>query len=287
MSCTALPKAAKPVWAKQLTWLPCLVVYVKFQFEHTTKTKMDSQLLLAPTSSHAQLWRGSEKGIQWVFPTTALIQAVTYLRMLTVSYNWNCFDWMTIEYLPNGLSGFELPFGFYSKFHNAFFKRKKYWRLKRCFLFHERSHQDKFYFIFRAYIVLFVWAWLYRSDKLTLNLEHPKMFRNPEYHLSFIWAFNAEQNPSRQSTKKGFSPRSTDWCGGTPSLHVLPNSTALNRNLTTICIKSSAKSFDTPKASQTYSLLRRITRMKIQCTNLKRLTIARLPWKSAWLLSHI
>ncbi len=32
MSCTPLPKAAKPVWAKQLTQLPCLVVYAKFQF---------------------------------------------------------------------------------------------------------------------------------------------------------------------------------------------------------------------------------------------------------------
>ncbi len=31
MSCTPLPKAAKPVWAKQLTRLPCLVVNVKFQ----------------------------------------------------------------------------------------------------------------------------------------------------------------------------------------------------------------------------------------------------------------
>ncbi len=31
MSCTPLPKAAKPVWAKQLTRLPRLVVYVKFQ----------------------------------------------------------------------------------------------------------------------------------------------------------------------------------------------------------------------------------------------------------------
>ncbi len=30
MSCTPLPKAAKPVWAKQLTRLPCLVVYAKF-----------------------------------------------------------------------------------------------------------------------------------------------------------------------------------------------------------------------------------------------------------------
>ncbi len=37
MSCTPLPKAAKPVWAKQLTRLPCLVVYVKFQFGYTTK----------------------------------------------------------------------------------------------------------------------------------------------------------------------------------------------------------------------------------------------------------
>ncbi len=32
MSCTPLPKAAKPVWAKQLTRLPCLVLYVKLQF---------------------------------------------------------------------------------------------------------------------------------------------------------------------------------------------------------------------------------------------------------------
>ncbi len=34
MSCTTLPKAAKPVWAKQLTRLPCLVVYVKFQLSY-------------------------------------------------------------------------------------------------------------------------------------------------------------------------------------------------------------------------------------------------------------
>ncbi len=35
MSCTPLPKAAKPVWAKQLTRLPCVVVCVKFQFMYT------------------------------------------------------------------------------------------------------------------------------------------------------------------------------------------------------------------------------------------------------------
>ncbi len=31
MGCTPLQEAAKPVWAKQLTRLSCLVVYVKFQ----------------------------------------------------------------------------------------------------------------------------------------------------------------------------------------------------------------------------------------------------------------
>ncbi len=36
MSYTPLPKAAKPVWAKQLSRLPCLVVYVKFQFVYTS-----------------------------------------------------------------------------------------------------------------------------------------------------------------------------------------------------------------------------------------------------------
>ncbi len=33
---------------------------------YITKSKMGNQLLLASTSSHVQLWRGSEKGIQWV-----------------------------------------------------------------------------------------------------------------------------------------------------------------------------------------------------------------------------
>ncbi len=77
MSCTLLPKATKPVWAKQLTRLPCPVVYVKFQFVYTTKSKLGSQLLLASTSSHAKLWRGSEKafheclGVSNVFATAA------------------------------------------------------------------------------------------------------------------------------------------------------------------------------------------------------------------------
>ncbi len=55
MCCTPLPKAAKPVWAKQLTRLPCLVVYIKFQFVYSTESEMGSQLLLSPTSSHVQL----------------------------------------------------------------------------------------------------------------------------------------------------------------------------------------------------------------------------------------
>ncbi len=35
MFCTSLPKSAKPVWANQLTQLPCLVVNVKFQFMYS------------------------------------------------------------------------------------------------------------------------------------------------------------------------------------------------------------------------------------------------------------
>ncbi len=71
MGCTPLPKAAKSVWAKQLTRLPCL-----FQFVYTTKSKIDNQFLLASTSSHAQLRRESEKafneclGVNNVFLTT-------------------------------------------------------------------------------------------------------------------------------------------------------------------------------------------------------------------------
>ncbi len=54
MSCTHLPKAAKPVWAKQLTRLLCPVVYVKLQSTYTNKSKMSSQFLLVSTSSHVQ-----------------------------------------------------------------------------------------------------------------------------------------------------------------------------------------------------------------------------------------
>ncbi len=88
MSCTPSPKAAKPVWAKQLTRLPCFVVYVKFQFVYTTKSKMSSQHLLASTSSHVQLWRGSDKafheclGVSNVFPNAAVVQTVvTYSQI--------------------------------------------------------------------------------------------------------------------------------------------------------------------------------------------------------------
>ncbi len=82
MGCTPLPKAAKLVWAKQLTRQPCFVVYVKFQFLYTTKSEMDSQLLLASTSSHVQLRRGSEKafneclGLSNVFPNAAEVETV-------------------------------------------------------------------------------------------------------------------------------------------------------------------------------------------------------------------
>ncbi len=37
MSCIPLPKAAKPVWAYQLTRLPCVMVNVKLHLLHTLK----------------------------------------------------------------------------------------------------------------------------------------------------------------------------------------------------------------------------------------------------------
>ncbi len=87
MSCTPLLKAAKPVWAKQLTRLPCLVVYVTFQFVSATKTKMGSPPLLATTSSQVQISRGFEEafneclGVSNVFPIAALVQTVViYFR---------------------------------------------------------------------------------------------------------------------------------------------------------------------------------------------------------------
>ncbi len=55
MSCTFLPKAAKPAQANQLTRLPCLMVNVKFQFVYTTIGKIGSQFLLVFASSHVQL----------------------------------------------------------------------------------------------------------------------------------------------------------------------------------------------------------------------------------------
>ncbi len=59
--CTPLPKAVKRVWANQLARLPCLVVYVKFQFVKTTTGKIGCQLSMASTSSNVQLGRGFEK----------------------------------------------------------------------------------------------------------------------------------------------------------------------------------------------------------------------------------
>ncbi len=63
MSCTSISTATKPVWAKQVTGLPCLVAYAKFQFVYTTKSNIGSQHLLASTRSNVLLGRGSDKEI--------------------------------------------------------------------------------------------------------------------------------------------------------------------------------------------------------------------------------
>ncbi len=80
MSCTCLPKTAKPVWAYQLTRLPYLVVNVKFQFVYTTTSEIGCQVLPSSTSSNVLLGRGSEKafneclGVRNVFPSAAYVQ---------------------------------------------------------------------------------------------------------------------------------------------------------------------------------------------------------------------
>ncbi len=68
------------------------MVYVKSQCVYTTKSKIGSQLLLASTSSHVQLRRGSEKafneclGVSNVFPAAACyaVQAVTYHEVASI-----------------------------------------------------------------------------------------------------------------------------------------------------------------------------------------------------------
>ncbi len=68
MSCTPLPKAAKPVWAKQLTRLPCLVVYVKFQFvsKNTYLDFLVGQIRLA-SSRLKKEWKKIVMIKIWVF----------------------------------------------------------------------------------------------------------------------------------------------------------------------------------------------------------------------------
>ncbi len=97
MRCTPLPKATKPVWANQLTRLPCLVVYVKVQFVSTITSKIGSQLLPSSTNSNAQLGRGPEKafneclGVSNVFHSAALVQiwllTVKLLQKIEVMQN--------------------------------------------------------------------------------------------------------------------------------------------------------------------------------------------------------
>ncbi len=47
--CTLLPKATKPVWAKQLTRLPCLLVRVKLQFRILLQRKLVGSTRWLPT----------------------------------------------------------------------------------------------------------------------------------------------------------------------------------------------------------------------------------------------
>ncbi len=66
MSCTPLPKAAKPVWAKQLTRLPCLVGYAKFHFVYTSNLfpkKATVHIPNLPRFWHPQFFRAFQASV--------------------------------------------------------------------------------------------------------------------------------------------------------------------------------------------------------------------------------
>ncbi len=87
MSCTPLPKAAKPVWANELTLLLCLVINVKFQFGWTTKSTMGSQLLLASISSQVQLWLWSDKAFNECLVVSNVLHLATLVQtVVTLAY---------------------------------------------------------------------------------------------------------------------------------------------------------------------------------------------------------
>ncbi len=61
-----LQKAAKPVWAKQLTQLPCLVAYAKFQFVYITKKLIGQSAFAGFHQFSRPAMMGIWKGNQWV-----------------------------------------------------------------------------------------------------------------------------------------------------------------------------------------------------------------------------
>ncbi len=66
MSCTPLPNAAKPVWFKQRTRLPCLVVYVKFNLCILLKAKWAVSFFFGFHQFSRPTVTGIWKSIQWM-----------------------------------------------------------------------------------------------------------------------------------------------------------------------------------------------------------------------------
>ncbi len=61
MRCTYLLKTVKQVLAKQLTQLPCLVIYTIFQLSYSTTVRIGGRPLQASTSSNSLPGQGAEK----------------------------------------------------------------------------------------------------------------------------------------------------------------------------------------------------------------------------------
>ncbi len=94
-------RTLEPVWAKQLTRLPCSVIYVKFEFVYTTTSKIGTQLLLTSSSSKVKLCPGSEKvfneflGLSNAFPS---VQIWLLIIMRWQVYHLGRWVWKVVRF---------------------------------------------------------------------------------------------------------------------------------------------------------------------------------------------
>ncbi len=95
MSCTPLPKAAKPVWANQLIQLSCLVVQVKVLFVYNTASKIGSQFFAGFHQFQRPTWTSFWEGIPWMSRGKQCLP-LWRLSLDLVTYPW--LDWDRLDF---------------------------------------------------------------------------------------------------------------------------------------------------------------------------------------------